>query len=126
MTSARIEAHFTDDPPELIIGHNGLAEVITFKTGIDVLPWIPEYEIAGDQLYRIACGVEAFEIEALLGRPLKTPGKRLKLDYLLLLESDWQEFVTQVRTQGTDEELLERIDQWKNPAQVRPAYLLRK
>lgn len=121
----RVSNNFTEKQPELIIAHKGLAEVITFKTGIDALPWLPEYEIAPDRLYRIASEVSDFEIEAVLKRPLGKRTMKLGIFYLLLPEIDWQEFVGRVESRGTDEELLERIHQWQNPMEMRPAFLLR-
>lgn len=121
----KVTANFGSEPPELIIAHKGLAEVITFKTGIDVLPWQPEYEIDPLQLYRIASEISDFEIEAVLGRPLGKGSKQLGISYLLLPEHDWQEFVSEVESENRDEELLERIHQWQNPMETRPAYLLR-
>lgn len=123
--SERVALNFAREKPELIIAHKGLAEVITFKTGIDALPWLPEYEIAPDRLYRIASEVSDFEIEAVLKRSLGPKTMKLGIFYLLLPESDWQEFVDRVESRGTDEELLERIHQWQNPMEIRPAFLLR-
>lgn len=114
-----------DSEAELIIAHNGLAEVVTFQNSIDAMPWVPEYEMEPNALYRIAFGIEAFEIKAVLGRDLKAPFQRLDLFYLLLLEEDWREFTNTVKEIGEDKELLERIYAWENPSRKRPAFLLR-
>ena len=119
----RTASHFSGQAPELLIAHKGLAEVITFKTGIDALPWLPEYEV--ERPYRIAAGVSDFEIEAILGRSLGEGSRPLGMFYLLLPEKDWQEFVAKVEASGSDEELLERIYSWQNPMEIRPTYLLR-
>jgi hypothetical protein len=39
---------------ELIINHMAFAEYFTFHTGIDALPWIPEYAINSRKLWRVA------------------------------------------------------------------------
>ncbi len=121
----QITVQFSGEDPELVIAHKGLAEVITYQTGIDALPWLPEYNIPPSQLYRIASEVSEFEIEAILNRPLGPKSRQLGISYLLLPEADWQEFVAQVEENGQDEELLERIYQWQNPMEIRPSYLLR-
>ena len=45
-------------PPELFIAHNALAEYFTFTTGIDAMPWLPEYAVDSSRLWRIAAGVQ--------------------------------------------------------------------
>lgn len=48
---------------ELIIAHRALAEYMTFKTGIDVLPWEPEYAVDRTKLWRICTGVNKRSIQ---------------------------------------------------------------
>jgi|GEM_PF-5203334 len=122
--SLKAGEHLNETDAELVVAHNGLAEVFTFKNNLDAMPWVPEYEISPKKLYRIAFGIEAFEIEAVLGRKLKGKHHQLDFFYLLLLEEEWQAFVTETERIG-EEEIMERIYTWENPSRKRPGFLLR-
>ncbi|MFN6946278.1 MAG: hypothetical protein ACK4ND_15115 [Cytophagaceae bacterium] len=106
---------------ELLIGHKALAEYVTFRTGIDVLPWIPEYEIEVDALWRIATGLRKKTVEFYLGKD--TDIYELSPSYILLREDKWQELLRYI--EEDDPELYEDLCTWKNPYEIRPAYLLK-
>ena len=114
--SKKAVAYFSENNirPALIIAHNALAEFITFSYNVDAMPWLPEYPIDADKLWRIA-----------------VPGQRLLPDsvhafvlngqYVLLREVDWQKWLRQCTP---DENALPQT--WKNPDRIRPAFLLHK
>lgn len=106
--------------PELIIGHKSMAELITFATKVDVLPWQPEYEIADDLLYRIAYMPFFKLFEFYTG----TTAYSLGGNYYYIKETDWQVFLSELRAKENEELFLLHQD-WKNPHEIRPAYLLK-
>lgn len=108
--------------PELLIAHKGLAELMTFQTGIDVLPWQPEYTVDSARLWRIGHGVQAMEYRYFLGKSDQDRMHELALEYHLLPETVWQRFVKAVRQAG-DADLLKRIESWQNPHEMRPGFL---
>ena len=121
----RIAAHFENDPPELLIGHKGMAEHVTFATGIDVLPWLPEYEVDSMELWRISTGIFSMDFRTYLSRDEQEEVVELSVYCALLRESLWRRLVARAEA-ADDEELLERINDWQNPHEMRPGYLLEK
>lgn len=111
--------------PELLIAHNGLAEYFTFTTGIDAMPWLSEYPISEDKLWRIATDIRAVELKALLKDQQDVPFFRLGVNYYLLPEKNWQQLLHQLEVQQ-DTVLLNQLDTWRNPNRIRPAFLLKK
>ena len=108
---------------ELVIAHKGLAEFFTFSSGLDAMPWEPEYAIAPEKLWRISAGFEKQELVYALGQE----GSKmwaLGMDYTLLPESSWQQILKQWQ-QEENKELLEEAQSWRNPFTQRPAYLLK-
>ena len=109
---------------ELIIGHKALAEYITFKTGIDVLPWDPEYEVHSDKLWRIATGLNSKSIEYFSnGVASKNNYRILSPSYFFIRENVWQQVIQSIKDQ--DEMLYSELLNWKNPHEIRPDYLLK-
>jgi MFS family permease len=106
---------------ELVIAHKSLAEFFTFTTGIDALPWLPEYTVNKGKLWRISSGFEATELTY---RSQSNQVYRLGLGYALLPEEAWQKCFTKWQESGNPE-LLKRASSWKNPHQIRPGYLLK-
>ena len=123
--SQRVATHFKEHPPELLIGHKGMAEQVTFETGIDVLPWQPEYAVDSMELWRISTNIFPMDFRAYLSPGDQREVVELSFYTALLRESVWQRFVAAAE-KAEDEELLERIYDWENPSEPRPAYLLRK
>jgi len=108
---------------ELIIGHKALAEYVTYSSGIDVMPWIPDYKIEKEKLWRIAADVRELELEYYIGEENMKYVKRLNMGYFLIREDLWQLFLKLVIEKDNDTELYNRVNTWKNPSEVRPYYL---
>ena len=115
--------YFDGKPPELVIAHNALAEIFTFSTGIDAMPWLPEYAIDTTKLWRIAANVRMPELQYFLK---KEPGNlmfRLPGNYALLREDVWQVILANARAEK-DVEFVLRATSWQNPDKMRPTFLL--
>lgn len=123
--SSRVERHFAEQRPQLLIAHKGLAEFVTWQTRMDVLPWLPEYAVPEADLWRIAWGISPMEYRYYLDPAAYKQIREIGLDYALLPESAWQLFVKKASADG-DAELLARVNSWENPSEIRPTYLLRK
>jgi hypothetical protein len=108
---------------ELIIGHKSLAEFITYKTEIDVIPWIPEYKIEPEKLWRIATDIRYQEIKYYLDKDDLIFVDRLDMNYILIREDIWQKFLQNIVKKDNDVELIEHLQTWKNPFKIRPEYL---
>ncbi len=111
--------------PPLAIAHQGLASRYDFDTGHEALPWAPEPELDPTRIYRLAWGVPDGAWLTFTPELDDAPApRRLDPDYVWVREDVWRELVHRVRAVG-DEELLERIADWRNPSRVRPAWLRR-
>lgn len=113
---------------ELVIAHNALAEFFTFTTGTDAMPWLPEYPIAPEKLWRlwrIAADVRLPELEFYSPVSADSPVLKLPGRYVLLREDHWQQILAKARADG-DADFVERATSWQNPARMRPAFLLRR
>lgn len=106
--------------PELIIGHKSMAEIITYHTQVDVLPWQVEYEVEDDKLYRIAY----LPFDRLYEYYLHEKPYQLAVNYYYIKESDWQLFLTNLK-KHENAAMYELHQNWKNPHEIRPAYLLK-
>ncbi|MEM9895130.1 MAG: hypothetical protein AAF789_02060 [Bacteroidota bacterium] len=114
-----------DLKPELIIAHKALAEYYTFQTGKDALPWIPEYDLAKEKLWRISHGIsektlkfyskDSLEVDRLIHCVIP--------DYLLVREDVWSACMNTIK--ADDPELYESLRTWKNPDSIRPDYMLK-
>lgn len=111
---------------ELIIAHKSLAEYLTFHLGIDAMPWIPEYEIHPDKLWRLVADINEVQLRYYLpaGSAHEKLYFKLSPHYILLKESTWKEAQRRMREEK-DEELIHYLDTWKNPSKMRPFYLLK-
>lgn len=110
---------------ELVIVHNSLAEYFTYTTGIDALPWQPEYPVAPMRLWRIAADVRLPELRYFRANDTAVVIQRLPGHYALLREDGWQKILQRARAEN-DTAFLERATSWQNPSKIRPAYLLRR
>ena len=106
---------------ELLIAHKSLAEYFTFYSRIDVLPWLPEYPIEKEKLWRIATVLNANEFQYLVPT---AQCHRLSSNYYLIREDQWQLFLSRLE-EASGKEALTPFLTWKNPHQVRPFYLLK-
>lgn len=110
--------------PELVIAPNVLSEFFTFTTGVDAMPWLPEYSIDSNRLWRIATGVHLRTLEYYAGVN-RTRMKPLGFQYFLMPEYVWQSIVRKAEWEN-DEDFLADMRRGRNPSQVRPGWLLRR
>lgn len=130
---ARVTGHTADrlglpscsNPPELVIAHNALAEFFTFTTGLDAMPWLPEYPIDSARLWRIAAGMHLPTVRYFAGADQAERVQPLSSNYCLLPESVWQHCLTRARAEG-DSVYLAAATGWLNPSRERPKWLLNK
>lgn len=110
---------------ELIVAHAALAELITYRYGVDALPWAPEDSFPRERVWRITAGILRDEVSLYLG-PATSDSFFIPLgrDYALMREDHWEEFLLEI----TDEPvMLEAVEgDWRNPLVRRPAYLRRR
>jgi hypothetical protein len=122
-----VEKHFDQGAkPELVIAHNALAEYFTFTTGVDAMPWLPEYPIDSMRLWRIATGVRYETLQYYAGPPWKESVFPLGGGYHLLPEFVWQKACSSVRNAGDEDAFVAAANSWHNPHQMRPAWLLHR
>lgn len=119
------QAALQEKPVELVIAHNALAEYFTFTTGIDAMPWLPEYAIAPEKAWRIAAGVRLSELEYYLLPEEIRQVVRIGVRYYLLPEHLWQKALEKAAAEG-EEVLLKKWKTWRNPYRLRPDFLLKK
>ncbi|MBL7804566.1 MAG: hypothetical protein JNL02_12570 [Saprospiraceae bacterium] len=115
------DSTFRGAGPVLVIAPNTLAEYFTFQTGIDAMPWLPEYGIEPARLWRIAGGMR----EKTVSYYARAPVQRLPGGYLLLREDHWQNALARANAEG-DTAFVEMATGAPNPSRTRPAYLLRR
>ncbi|MCB9306400.1 MAG: hypothetical protein H6565_07375 [Lewinellaceae bacterium] len=109
--------------PELVIAHNALAEYFTFSSGIDAMPWLPEYEIAPERLWRIAAGIPAQTLRYYSNTQKEVYS--LGGAWVLLPEYCWEQAIEAAKKEGDDDFLLQtRL--WQNPSRRRPGWLLHR
>jgi hypothetical protein len=107
----------------LLIAHNSLAEYFTFSTGVDAMPWLPEYAIGKESLWRICVGVSPQYLQYYGCDTSKMLD--LGRDYVFLREIDWKN-AAEAAKKAEDDDFLDRLDNWKNPNKTRPNWLLRR
>ncbi|MBN2498726.1 MAG: hypothetical protein JXR96_29315 [Deltaproteobacteria bacterium] len=111
--------------PELLIAHRGIAMLYDHVTGREAMAWAPEAALDRKRIGRLAWGVRDGEWLALLPQDDAIPQPvRLDPEYVYLREDVWEAFLEAAR-RDADPELLERLDDWRNPQRTRPAWLLR-
>lgn len=109
---------------ELIIAHKALAEYVTFRIGIDVLPWEPEYEMGTKKLWRICTGINNKSIQY-FGKEAYTEDLTFQLspNYTLIREDLWNAVVLNIEKEDPD--FLIELLNWKNPHVIRPSYMMK-
>ncbi len=110
------------DKVELVIAHKALAEYFTFKTGVDALPWLPEYPLEKDKLWRITNGVDWTWLKNQAGPENRDKLKRLSVNYVWIREDVYQEVISKM---GEGDVFYSEVRSWRNPYEVRPMYLLK-
>jgi hypothetical protein len=114
----------TNKKTELVIAHNALAEFFTFTSGIDAMPWLPEYPVDSSRLWRIATGTRLQTLRYYAGTEasaIETPGYQ----YFLLPEYVWQHAIKRAKDENDELFLAETAD-WRNPSRPRPGWLLHR
>lgn len=111
--------------PELVIAHNALAEYFTFTTGIDAMPWLPEYAIDSTRLWRLALGVQPTTLNYYVPDSQRVKVYDIGGGYFLLPEYSWQRACEKAAREG-DAWFLDVANSWRNPHQVRPDWLLQR
>jgi hypothetical protein len=110
-----------DHQPELIIAHKSLAEFFTYSTGIDAMPWLPDYRIEESKLWRIAfLPYDQLYVHYTKSTPTPLGGK-----YYYVSESQWQSYLAQLR-KNESADLVDAHLTWQNPNEVRPEFLRKK
>ncbi len=111
--------------PELLIAHQGINFLYGHLTWHEAMAWAPEPELDRTRIGRIVWGVRDGEWVAYApsGENLPT-AIRLDSSYAYVREDVFEAFLARAKQEG-DEELLERLSDWRNPSRVRPASLLR-
>lgn len=122
-TNAR--RYLSDKSPELIIAHNALAEFYTFSTGTDAMPWLPEYRVDSARLWRIAADVPLQTVRYYAGAGGEEAVRPLGYPYILLPEYVWNAAIDRAKREN-DEAFLADARGWRNPSQIRPAWLLHR
>lgn len=117
--------YLNPDSTALVIAHNALAEYFTFTTEIDALPWNPEYEILPTKLWRIATDIRQSEMGYYLSENELQQVHKIGIRYFLLPDYLWQKILQKATTAG-DDFLLKKLNTWRNPHRIRPAFLLKK
>ncbi len=123
--SSKLSGSSLPNNPELFIAHNALAEYVTFTTGTDAMPWLPEYAIDSLRLWRIAAGMRGQTLRYFAGPDNTVKIKSLGGGYFLLPEYVWQ-FALKNAHAENDAYFLETAESWLNPYRIRPAFLLKK
>jgi hypothetical protein len=104
--------------PELIIAHKSLAEFFTYQSGLDAMPWIPDYVINENKLWRIA----VLPYPKMFYYYTNQSPIKLKANYYYLQENEWQKFLKNIR-QNESADLVNDHLTWLNPSYVRPVFL---
>jgi len=105
---------------QLIIAHKALAEIITFKTGKDCLPWKNDSRYPSDKVWRLAAGISLKDlIKYFEPNELENKIFRLKSDYILIREDMWELFVKRCDPARYGP----IIFSWRNPMEIRPDFI---
>ncbi|MFY0601735.1 MAG: hypothetical protein JXR03_18825 [Cyclobacteriaceae bacterium] len=120
ITEKIVKSDQPEASPELIIAHKSLAEFITFESSIDAMPWVPEYEIEDDKLYRVA----HLPFPKLFLYHTDVVPEKLRGSYYYVKNSEWNVFVKGLIKEETIDLQNQHFD-WKNPIRIRPDYLLK-
>lgn len=108
--------------PELLIAHQGLSFFYDHVTGKEAMAWAPEPELDFTRVGRIAWGIRDEEWMAYAtGGPAPV---RLDAAYTFVREDVWARFRGRALAEG-DDDLQERLADWRNPSRVRSAALKR-
>ncbi|MFL5353157.1 hypothetical protein [Archangium sp.] len=111
--------------PGLLIAHQGMNFLYDHVTGHEAMAWAPEPGLDRTRIGRLVWGVRDGEWMAYAPTQEGLPGPvRLDRDYVYVREDVYEAFLARAREEG-DEDLAERLADWRNPSAVRPESLLR-
>ncbi|MEO1626186.1 MAG: hypothetical protein AAFV25_13610 [Bacteroidota bacterium] len=101
-----------------VIAHAALADMLSHQTGIKAISWLPSEDIPRDQLWRIAKDIRKSQLENYLSPKELQQTFRLDRRAWLIREDSWQKLLGQSALKK-DYYLLEHIQSWRNPQQMR-------
>lgn len=111
--------------PDLLIAHQGINFLYGHLTWHEAMAWAPEASLDRTRIGRIVWGVRDGEWLAHAPSWADAPAAiRLDSSYLYVREDAFEEFLSNARN-ARDDDLLERLFDWRNPSQMRPASILR-
>lgn len=105
--------------PRLLIAHQGLNFLYDHRTGEEAMAWAPDPWLDPAQVGRLVWGVRESEWAA-----YGIPRVRLDAAYSYVTEADWRALL-QAAEADADDDLRERLGNWRNPSRVRPSAMLR-
>ncbi len=111
--------------PELLIAHQGINFLYDHETGREAMAWAPDTNLDRRKVGRLAWGVRDGEWLACMPQDSDAPQPvRLDADYVYVREDVWERLV-ECAEQDRDEDLLQRIQDRRNPSRARSEALLR-
>ncbi|MBN2434407.1 MAG: hypothetical protein JXK07_03975 [Spirochaetes bacterium] len=113
----------TKNDYHLFIMHKALAEIFTYETGLDALPWAPGLKYEGARVLRLVYGVEPELYKKYLVDEELAKVFLLQGSYTCIEEDVFKIFCD--RLKQDDPAAFEKINNWRNPLKVRPDYLMR-
>jgi hypothetical protein len=122
--SRRIHDSIGKEKPELIIAHRPFAETIDYTLRADTLAWKPETRFDRRNVWRVAKGIELWEVERALAGYDRRLAKVLSAQYILVREDLWEKFVA-ASVKSEIEDLRGRILSDENPFKMRPEFVTR-
>ncbi len=114
----------SEEKPDLIVAHQGIAELIIIKSDIDALNWSPSSSKDPRLVWRVVAGLRKYDFVSHLDERDMERIVRLDVNYYLVPEIIWNKMKISVR-KAKDNELLSRMSDWRNPSEERPQFLSR-
>ena len=111
--------------PDLVIAHQGMSFLYDHLTGREAMAWAPEPDLDRHSIGRVVWGVRSGEWLAFAPPELDAPRPLpLGFGYHFVREDLWETFLERALAEG-DDDLQDRLTDWRNPRRVRPASMLR-
>ncbi len=117
----KTEKIFARVHPEMVIVHHGFSFYYTFISRRHTLPFLVDWDVPADRIYRIAFNIPEEKMVKYLAHPAMPPIK-LDQEYTLFREDDWN---TLLQNSTNDAQMQFRMKNGKNPFQKRPGFLAR-
>lgn len=121
---SRIETEIHDKDVQLIIAHRPLAEMIDYYLRKDALAWKPESRFDKTKTWRIAWGIENWEIERVTPKSIAPAPKIISPQYIIVREDRWNVFI-QTINKRENPDLFYRAFSEQNPSKERPLFITR-